>query len=128
MIPRVLDESAYIDGAGRFKIFYKIGVPLSIQTMIVSFLFNVVWYWNDSYRASLFLSGSKWTTLIVELTSFEKRYEYLAENASDSFVSLNEPLIMAGTILTILPLLILYFATQKNFVESIDKTGLAGGE
>lgn len=126
MIPKSLDESAYIDGANEFKVFWYVGVKLSKQPIIIVFLFNFVWYWNDYYRASYFLTGSKWTTLPLKLSRFENTFATLIDQQQIQTTNLNEPLILAGTLLTVLPLLIIYFIFQKFFVESIDRTGISG--
>jgi len=126
MIPKSLDESAYMDGANEFKVFWHVGVKLSTQPIIIVFLFNFVWYWNDFYRASYFLTGSKWTTLPLKLSRFENTFAVLLEQDALQTTNLNEPLILAGTLLTVLPLLIIYFIFQKFFVESIDRTGITG--
>lgn len=126
MIPKSLDESAYIDGANEFQVFWHIGLKLSIQPIIIVFLFNFVWYWNDYYRAAYFLTGSDWTTLPMQLARFENTFTILQSAAEIPLTNLYEPLILAGTILAVLPLLILYFIFQKQFVESIDRTGITG--
>jgi multiple sugar transport system permease protein len=126
MIPKSLDESAYIDGANEFKVFWHIGVKLSFQPILIVFLFNFVWYWNDFYRAEYFLTGSEWTTLPLLLSRFENTFSVMAEAAEIQMVNLNEPLILAGTILTVLPLLALYFLFQRYFTESIERTGITG--
>lgn len=126
MIPKSLDESAYIDGANEFKVFWHVGIKLSKQPIIIVFLFNFVWYWNDFYRAAYFLTGSKWTTLPLKLSRFENTFATLLEQQQIQTTNLNEPLILAGTLLTVLPLLVIYFIFQKFFVESIDRTGISG--
>ncbi|XFA99133.1 carbohydrate ABC transporter permease [Candidatus Izemoplasma sp. B36] len=126
MIPKSLDESAYIDGANETQVFWHIGIKLSIQPIVIVFLFNIVWYWNDYYRASFFLSGSDWTTLPLQLSKFESLYTILANSQEVQMTNLYEPLILAGTILTVLPLLLLYFVFQRMFTESIDRTGITG--
>jgi multiple sugar transport system permease protein len=126
MIPKSLDESAYIDGANELKVFWHIGIRLSSQPILIVFLFNFVWYWNDYQRASYFLSGSDWTTLPLLLSRFENTYAIISEQSDVQMVNLYEPLILAGTILTVLPLLVLYFSFQRYFVESIDRTGIKG--
>ena len=60
-IPNVLNESAEIDGASEFKIFYKIALPLAIPSIVIVFLFSFVWYWNETYLTGLFTGGQ--TTL-----------------------------------------------------------------
>jgi multiple sugar transport system permease protein len=126
MIPKSLDESAYIDGANEVQVFWHIGIKLSVQPIIIVFLFNFVWYWNDFYRAAFFLTGSEWTTLPLQLSRFENAYATLIESADAQLTNFYEPLVLAGTILAVLPLLLLYFGFQRLFVESIDRTGITG--
>ena len=45
--PKAFDEAAAIDGANRFKIFYKIALPMGKSTSILTILFSVIWYWNE---------------------------------------------------------------------------------
>lgn len=126
MIPKSLDEAAYLDGANELEVFYHVGLKLSSQTILIVFLFNFVWYWNDYYRAAYYLTGSKWITLPLQLAKFENAYKVLQESSEIQMVNLNEPLVMAGTVLTIIPLLLIYFIMQRYFVESIDRTGITG--
>ncbi|NLG81564.1 MAG: carbohydrate ABC transporter permease [Bacilli bacterium] len=126
MIPKSLDEAAYLDGANEVQVFTKVGLRLSFQPVLIVFIFNIVWYWNDFYRASYFLTGSKWTTLPLELTKFENRFLAMTEGLESQIKNIYEPLIMAGTILTILPIIIFYFFLQRYFVESVDRTGITG--
>lgn len=124
--PKVLDESAEIDGAGRLRIFFTIALPMSIPAIIVTFLFSFVWYWNETFLAGVFF-GSTLRTLPMRLQSFVDSYNRLYPTSDGSTVNrLNESIRMAGTMITILPMLILYMIMQKQFVESVDKTGITG--
>ena len=69
---------------------------------------------------------SGWTTLVIQLQDFATNYNTYATTATSGATSLNESINMAGTLLSILPLLIMYFVLQRYFVESIDRTGITG--
>jgi multiple sugar transport system permease protein len=125
MIPKSLDEAAYIDGASEGRVFWEIGVKLSFQPLIICLAFSFVWYWNDYYRVSYLLMQTDIRTLVQMLNIFEANYTQL-ENIGEFTQRINEPILMAGTMLSILPLLIVYFGLQRYFVESVDSTGLTG--
>ncbi|EHB54259.1 MULTISPECIES: carbohydrate ABC transporter permease [Paenibacillus] len=126
-IPKSLEEAAQIDGAGAYKIFAVICVPMAVPAFIISFLFSMVWYWNETLLAALYL-GDKLTTLPLELQNFAVTYQkvFPADPNAQTGRSLNEAINMAGTFLNIIPLLIVYFFTQRWFVESIERSGITG--
>jgi len=122
-IPHVLMESAEIDGAGPFKVFYKIALPLAIPSFLIVFLFSFVWYWNETFMTGLYVGDQ--ITLPLKLQAFRASYETLFPPGSFGS-ELNEAIMLAGNMLTILPLLLLYFLAQRFFTESIDRTGITG--
>ncbi len=124
--PRALDEAARIDGAGRFKVFIKIALPMAKPAIVVCFLFSFIWIWNDTTQIPQYSTGAV-TTLPMHLQQFVDRFNKLYSSAAVSTGgALNESIRLAGTLLTILPLIILYLILQKQFVESIEKTGITG--
>jgi multiple sugar transport system permease protein len=127
MIPKSLEEAAQIDGAGALKIFFRISVPMALPAFIITFLFSMVWYWNETTLAALYF-GDQLTTLPLQLQKFAATYQklYPVSPNSETGRSLNEAINMAGTFLNILPLLIVYFFTQRWFVESIERSGITG--
>ena len=125
MIPKSLMESAQLDGAGPLKIFTKIAIPLAVPAIIIVFLFSFVWYYNETYLSGLFLRDSDMLTLPLRIGRFIDGYAGLYPPGSLAS-QLMQSAKLAGNILTILPLLILFFFTQKYFVEAIDKTGITG--
>jgi multiple sugar transport system permease protein len=128
MVPRVLDEAAEIDGASPLRIFYKITLPLALPAIIVVFLFSFVWYWNETYLTGLYMKDIK--TLPMQLInyadSFRLIYPVTDVNSEGYVDTLNEAIYMAGTLLSILPLLVIYFGLQKWFVEGVDRSGITG--
>lgn len=129
-VPKVLIEAASIDGAGFLKSFVRISLPSAGPAILTVFLFSIVWYWNESYLTSLYVSGvvvkSGWTNLVIQLQNFETNFNNYSTGTGAAATTINESIKMAGTMLSILPLLIMYFCLQRNFVESIDRVGITG--
>lgn len=122
-IPHVLMESAEIDGASPTKIFLRIALPSAIPSIVIVFLFSMVWYWNETFMTGLYVGET--VTLPLKLGRFVASYEQLFPPGSLGS-ELNEAIKLAGNMLSILPLMVLYFIAQKQFVESIDRTGITG--
>lgn len=129
-VPKVLIEAAQIDGAGYFKSFARISLPSAAPAILTVFLFSFVWYWNESYLTKMYVTGvmveSKWSTLVVMLDKFASNFSSYSQTAASGATTLNESISMAGTMLSILPVLLLYFVLQRYFVESIDRVGITG--
>ena len=125
MLPKSMEEAAVVDGAGPLKIFLEIFVPLSGPAFLVSFLFGFVWYWNETYLASLYFQDT-WKTLPLQLSRFVASYERMYPQGQNVRDRLNESIKMAGTVLTILPVLVIYIVLQRWFVEGVDRTGITG--
>lgn len=127
MIPSDLYEAGKIDGANPFQLFWHITVKLSLSTIVVVFLFSFVWNWNESYVTEFFV-GDGIDLFTNQLGKFDSLF---GTRMSDSrqegdAVQLVESYKMAATVVSILPLLIIYFVGQKSFVEGIEKTGITG--
>lgn len=125
MIPKQIEEAAEIDGAGPYKRFVLIGIPLAVPAFITSFLFGFVWYWNETYNVSLFLDEiAKDMSLQIRLAYFVA--DYASMYASDETILLNEGIRLAATLLIILPMLVVYFVLQRWFVEGVERSGITG--
>lgn len=124
--PMSLDEAAKLDGASDLQVFIRIALPVSVPAIVISMLFSIVWYWNETYITSLFC-GSAWQTMPMALKNFSFAFaqRYPASPGSISN-QLSEGITMAATNISILPLVIFYLILQKQFVESVDKSGIAG--
>ncbi|MGQ9491282.1 MAG: carbohydrate ABC transporter permease [Anaerolineae bacterium] len=125
-LPKTLEEAARLDGASDLRIFLTIAMPAAIPAYVVSLIFSIVWYWNETFLTVIFLGGGV-TTLPMQLSRFAQAYENLyPPGVVNIFDRLNEAVKMSGTFLNILPLLIMYFILQKWFVESVERTGITG--
>jgi len=124
--PKTLDEAAKIDGAGPVMVFFDIALPLAKPAIVLTYLFSFIWIWNDTTQLPQYSTGAV-TTLPMHLQQFVERFNKLYSSVGVSTGgSLNESIRLAGTLLTIIPLIILYFFVQKQFIESIEKTGITG--
>ncbi len=125
-LPKVLEESARLDGASDLRIFLTIAMPSALPAYIVSLIFSIVWYWNETFLTVIFLEGGI-TTLPMQLSRFTQAYENLyPPGVVNIFDRLNEAVKMSGTFLNILPLLLMYFILQRWFVQSVEMTGVTG--
>jgi multiple sugar transport system permease protein len=121
--PKSLDEAAQIDGAGRFRVFIKIAMPMAIPAAVVCFLFSFIWIWNDTTQMPQF-TGTAATTMPMRLNDFVTKFYRMYPSSSGNVI--NESIQLAGTMLTVLPLIIIYLVLQRQFVESIERTGITG--
>jgi oligogalacturonide transport system permease protein len=114
-LPRKLDESAKIDGCNSFTILVRILLPLCKPALFSVAIFQFIWTWNDFFNSLIYINSVKKYTLSLGL-------RMSLDSASD--VHWNE--IMAMSTLAILPCVLLFFFTQKYFVEGIATTGIKG--
>lgn len=125
-VPVSLTEAAEVDGARQTVVFFRVAVPIAKPGFLISFLLSTVWYWNETYLASLYF-GSNIKTLPMKLESFVETFnQMISASEGQAGATANESVQMAGTLLIILPLLLLFFVAQKQFIEGIEKTGITG--
>ncbi len=123
--PKDLEEAARIDGCGPFKTFARIMVPLATPAFVTVLLFSIVWHWNEYYSSAIYF-----TTAIKPISCMLSNLRDaitmggLASGYSSTYQV--RSFLMAGTLLSILPPLVLYIFTQRFFTESIERTGLVG--
>ena len=111
-IPIDLAESARIDGANIFQIFTHIYIPLSKPAMATLGIFTFMWRWNDLLDPLIYVSELKQLTLTVGLSFFQNQYGG------------KWTLMMAGAVVSILPILLIFFFAQKYFIQGIAMTGI----
>ncbi len=124
-VPDSIIESAKIDGAGQFRIWSRIVLPISKPVMATIGMFAAFGYWNDWFQASLYIQDSKLQTLQSLLNKMQKNIEYIANNPYGG-VSLQqyksmptESVRMAIAIVIILPIACTYPFFQKYFISGL---------
>ncbi|RAV23105.1 carbohydrate ABC transporter permease [Paenibacillus contaminans] len=121
-LPKELEESAKIDGAGLIRTYFKIMLPLARPALIIVFLFSFVWNWNNMHQALLYLNNPEWQVLPLQFTQLQHFLDY--QNAARGQLDMNEPVKMAATLLIVGPPLLLYMFLQRYFVEGVERTGM----
>ncbi|MDR2742852.1 MAG: carbohydrate ABC transporter permease [Treponema sp.] len=114
-LPKDLDESALIDGCGKFSIYLRIIMPLSVPALITTVLFTFLWTWDDFFNQLLYLNSPPTYTVPMGLRLF------LDSSGMSSWGSM-----FAMSVLSIVPCFILFFSLQKYFVQGITTTGIKG--
>ena len=113
-LPGELADAARVDGAGEFRIFWQIMLPLVRPALIVMAVFTFLWTWHEFFQPLIYLSDSNQYPLSLGLFAFRTR-------------RLTEwNLMMAGATLTTLPLVVMFFVAQRYFLEGIKMTGIKG--
>ncbi len=112
-IPVELEDAARIDGCGRFRIFWRIFLPLSKPALATLALFTFMSYWNDLLGPVIYLSSTEKATLTVGLA-----------NLQSDIMTTRYDILMAGAVLSVLPILLLFLVGQRWFVRGITLTGL----
>ncbi len=113
-IPRDLWDSAQIDGAGHLRYLVQIVLPISKAALMTVILFTFIGSWNSLAWPMLVTNSPEWRPISVGLSSFF--------DEAGAQVHLQ----MAGAVITIAPILLLYFTAQKQFTEGIATSGLKG--
>lgn len=106
-IPIELEEAARIDGCTQKMTFFKIVYPMLAPTSMTVAILNVMWIWNDYLLPSLFLNREKLYTMPIKMKVFNGTYMN------------NWELLIPALLLTIIPLLIVYFFAQKKIIKGV---------
>ena len=127
-IPKELEEAAYVDGCGTLRTFVRIMLPDAKPILTSCFLFAFVWQWTDGFYSSMFLGDI--SLLSIKLRQLpDSLGGYIGNllgstNAAIISVPYNNCILATGTLMVIVPLVILYLFAQKGFVESLSSTGI----
>lgn len=113
-LPRDLDNAARIDGAGEFRIFWQIILPNARPAVLVVAMFNFMGNWNDLLWPLIMTSRPETRTITAGLAMLTGHGSSVTPYG----------VVMAGALLSALPLLIVFFFIQKSFVQGIAMTGI----
>lgn len=113
-IPRDFSDAARIDGAGEFRIFWEIMLPLVRPALMVVAVFTLLYTWHDFFGPLVYLQDRNQFPLSLGLYSFRSQR------------SVEWPLIMMGSLLTTLPLIVVFLFTQRYFLRGVAATGIKG--
>lgn len=121
-LPKEIEEAAFVDGAGTWYTYFRIMLVNAMPSVITVAIFSMVWQYNDTFYANLFLINNnmiisaKISTIVSNISNNMKIYD---TNILQLFLD-------AGIVLTMLPILIIYVVLQKYFIEGVERSGIVG--
>jgi multiple sugar transport system permease protein len=116
-LPKDLDEAAILDGASYFRVFWEVLVPLCKPALATLAIINFIAVWNEFLDPVIFLNSVNKFTVAVGLWYFQAQPMSATPTAH---------LLLAASVTTIIPPIILFFAFQRYFVRGVALTGLKG--
>ena len=114
-VPEELMEAARIDGAGHFRVYWTMMLPLSTPVIAIVAIYTFMGTWNDFMGPLIYLNSPEKGTLATALNSFNGEYGVRQAH-----------LLMAASFITMLPCIVLFFAAQRYFVGNLADSGLKG--
>lgn len=123
-LPKELEEAAWIDGAGPIRTFLRIAIPSSRVVILTVSVFSVIWHWNDWLLCGVYLKNC--FPLAIKVKDMLHYIGMAFGIGPDIHTPQTAAYMMAGCVLFILPMLIIYIIIQHWFMESIDRVGITG--
>lgn len=121
-LPKEIEEAAYVDGASTMYTYFRIMLRNAIPSVITVAIFSMVWQYNDTFYAKLFLVSDN-LVISKKIASLESTignvYKIYDPNILELYLD-------AGIVLIMIPLIIIYVALQKYFIEGVERSGIVG--
>ncbi|MCM1103929.1 MAG: carbohydrate ABC transporter permease [bacterium] len=121
-LPKEIEEAAFVDGAGTWYTYFRIMLVNAMPSVITVAIFSMVWQYNDTFYGKLFLVSDdmiiskKIASLASNISTLEKIYD----------PAIQQLYVDAGIVLVMLPVVIIYVALQKYFIEGVERSGIVG--
>ncbi len=113
-LPKELEEAALLDGCNRYQIFWKIMLPLTKPGIVSLVIFTAKFAWNDFMWPLIVNTSPKMMTLGPALSTLQGQY------------TTKYPMQMAGAVMAVIPIIVLFFIFQKQFIEGVAQSGIKG--
>ncbi len=131
-LPKEIEEAARIDGCSFLGTYFRVVMPMSKPILLVVSVLSVVWHWNSSYEAEIYISkdylkplASRISVILQYVTNPpEGFFEQLQSSSSEQVI--NVAVLMAGCFLILIPIIILFCFVQKYFMQGVERSGLGG--
>jgi multiple sugar transport system permease protein len=111
-VPVELEEAAALDGANRLQILSLVMLPLSRPALVTLFLFTFIAEWNDLFKPLVFTTRPELRTVQLALAEFQEQFTN------------NWSLLMAAVVIATVPVVLLFLAGQRQFIQGIASTGI----
>lgn len=113
-LPLELDDAAKIDGAGPWQILWHIILPQAKPVLITVVIFSILYAWNDFFNPLIYLQSEKNWTISLGLQMFNAIYRN------------NDALLMAASVVMLIPVVLLFFVAQRYFIQGVVVSGIKG--
>ena len=113
-LPKELEEAALLDGCNRYQIFWKIMLPLTKPGIVSLVIFTAKFAWNDFMWPLIVNTSPKMMTLGPALSTLQGQY------------TTKYPMQMAGAVMAVIPIIVLFFIFQKQCIEGVAQSGIKG--
>lgn len=121
-LPKEIEEAALVDGAGVWYTYFKIMLRNAMPSVITVAVFSIVWQFNDTFYAKLFLISED----VVISKKIATLQSVIANQDKILSVTIQELYLDAGIILVLLPIVLIYVFLQKYFIEGVERSGIVG--
>lgn len=121
-LPKEIEEAALVDGAGVWYTYFKIMLRNAMPAVITVAVFSIVWQFNDTFYAKLFLISED----VVISKKIATLQAVIANQDKILSVVVQELYLDAGIILVLLPIVLIYLLLQKYFIEGVERSGIVG--
>lgn len=111
LVPKELEEAAMLDGCGYFRIYWNIMLPLAKPAIATLTIFTFLTSWNEFYEPLIYINSKELMTLPLALALFTDE------------VGTRWELLMSASVMATVPLLVIFFFAQKQFIEGVTMTG-----
>ena len=131
-LPKEIEEAAKIDGCSFLGAYFRVVIPMSKSILLVVSVLSIVWHWNSSYEASIYISkdvlkplASK-ISVIVDYVNNPPESFFEALNTASSEQVINVAVLMAGCFIILIPIMIGFAIVQRYFMQGMERSGLGG--
>lgn len=121
-LPKEIEEAALVDGAGTWYTYFRIMLVNALPSVVTVAIFSMVWQYNDTFYAKLFLISDN-IIISKRIASIEASISNVEKILDPTILEL---FLDAGIMLIMIPIIIIYVALQKQFIEGVERSGIVG--
>ncbi len=121
-LPKEIEEAAFVDGASTWYTYFRIMLVNAMPSVITVAIFSMVWQYNDTFYANLFHISND-TVISIKIATIEAS---ISNNEKILNPKILETFLDAGIVMVMAPIVLIYVALQKQFIEGVERSGIVG--
>lgn len=123
-LPKEIEEAAWVDGAGTWRTFLQIVLPSSSVVFVTVTVFSVIWHWNDSFLAQMYLTENY--PIGTMMSNYGQKLGFWLTQTMQMSNFTAAQITIAACLIALLPILVFYIIIQKRFIASVATSGIVG--